>query len=133
MRLCRCKSSAGASINAAHAFNRENSCQERGIKYSSRNKLLEADFNIRLGSHYLRWMLGRYDNNRILASAAYTAGPGNVDKWLDADADLDVWIETILFKETRNYVKNVLAYSAIYNYFWSKNHLYLFGRGRAIW
>ena len=100
--------------------------RSEGIKYSSRNKLLEADFNIRLGSHYLRWMLGRYDNNRILASAAYNAGPGNVDKWLDADADLDVWIETIPFKETRNYVKNVLAYSAIYNYLLEQESPFIF-------
>ena len=100
--------------------------RSEGIKYSSRNKLLEVDFNIRLGSHYLRWMLGRYDNNRILASAAYNAGPGNVDKWLDADADLDVWIETIPFKETRNYVKNVLAYSAIYNYLLEQESPFIF-------
>ena len=104
--------------------------RSEGIKYSSRNKLLEADFNIRLGSNYLRWMLGRYDNNRILASAAYNAGPGNVDKWLDADADLDVWIETIPFKETRNYVKNVLAYSAIYNYLLEQESPFIFSGER---
>ena len=71
-------------------------------------------------------MLGRYDNNRILASAAYNAGPGNVDRWVDADADLDVWIETIPFKETRNYVKNVLAYSAIYNYLLEQESPFIF-------
>ena len=97
-----------------------------GIKYSSRSKLLDVDFNIRLGSHYLSWMLVRYNNNRILASAAYNAGPGNVDKWLDKDLALDAWIETIPFKETRNYVKNVLAYSAIYNYLLDQESPFIF-------
>ena len=71
-------------------------------------------------------MLGRYNNNRILASAAYNAGPGNVDKWVNKDLALDVWIETIPFKETRNYVKNVLAYSAIYNYLLEQESPFIF-------
>ena len=100
--------------------------KSEGIKYSSQNKLLEVDFNIRLGSNYLRWMLGRYNNNRILASAAYNAGPGNVDKWVNKDLALDVWIETIPFNETRNYVKNVLAYSTIYNYLLEQDSPFIF-------
>ena len=100
--------------------------KSEGIKYSSQNKLLEVDFNIRLGSNYLQWMLDRYDNNRILASAAYNAGPGNVDRWLNKELAFDVWIETIPFKETRNYVKNVLAYSAIYNYLLEQESPFIF-------
>ncbi|MGK2915339.1 MAG: transglycosylase SLT domain-containing protein [Porticoccaceae bacterium] len=75
--------------------------------------------NVRLGSIYYRQMLDRFDDNRILATAAYNAGPGRVRSWLD-DTDgklpFDVWIETIPFKETRNYVQNVLAFSVIYNH-----------------
>ena len=100
--------------------------KSEGIKYSSQNKLLEVDLNIRLGTNYLRWMLGRYNNNRILASAAYNAGPGNVDKWVNKDLPLDVWIETIPFKETRTYVKNVLAYSTIYNYLLGQESPFIF-------
>ncbi len=113
--------------------------KSEGIKYSSQNKLLGVDLNIRLGSNYLRWMLGRYNNNRILASAAYNAGPGNVDKWVNKDLALDVWIETIPFKETRNYVKNVLSYSAIYNYLLEQESSFIFagekeqfGKGKAL-
>ena len=71
-------------------------------------------------------MLDRYDNNRILASAAYNAGPGNVDRWINKELAFDVWIETIPFKETRNYVKNVLAYSAIYNYLLEQESPFIF-------
>ena len=59
-------------------------------------------------------MLRRYQNNRILASAAYNAGPGRVDRWLNPDLSVDVWIESIPFRETRNYVQNVLMFSVIY-------------------
>ena len=45
---------------------------------------------------------------------------------MDADSDLDVWIEIIPFKETRTYVKNVLAYSAIYNYLLEQESPFIF-------
>ncbi len=88
--------------------------QRTGASLQSNQQLIDPDLNIKLGSQYLGRMLRRYDNNRILASAAYNAGPGNVDKWLDPDLDFDVWIETIPFRETREYVKNVLMFSTIY-------------------
>ena len=62
-------------------------------------------------------MLDRFNNNRILAIAAYNAGPSRVQRWNKITAGklpFDAWIEAIPFKETRNYVQNVLAFSAIY-------------------
>ena len=52
----------------------------------------------------------------MLATAAYNAGPHRVKSWLKDAKPLpaDVWIETIPFKETREYVKSVLAYQQIY-------------------
>ena len=85
-----------------------------GVAFKSNRDLTEPAFNIKLGSHYLGRMLRRYNNNRILATAAYNAGPGNVDDWIDPALPVDVWIETIPFVETRNYVQNVLMFSAIY-------------------
>jgi soluble lytic murein transglycosylase len=72
--------------------------------------------NITLGSTYLGQMLRRFDNNRVVASAAYNAGPFRVDGWLNYKQPLDVWIETIPYSETRNYVQNVLVYSVIYSH-----------------
>jgi soluble lytic murein transglycosylase len=60
-------------------------------------------------------MLRKFDNNRILASAAYNAGPGRVNQWLNPNVPFDVWIEIIPFTETRNYVQNVLMFSSIYS------------------
>ena len=85
-----------------------------GTTYRNNRSLISPDLNIRLGTHYLGQMSRRYGNNRILASAAYNAGPGRVDRWLDPSVPLDVWVETIPFRETRNYVRNVLMFAAIY-------------------
>jgi soluble lytic murein transglycosylase len=60
----------------------------------------------------------RFKKNRALATAAYNAGPHRVDRWIKSSIALpiDVWIETIPYDETRRYVKNVLAFDAIYQY-----------------
>ena len=64
----------------------------------------------------MRSLLARYDGNRVLVAAAYNAGAHRVDRWLrDRPArPADIWIETIPFAETRDYVKNVLAFTYIY-------------------
>ena len=90
--------------------------KRNGVHYTESNDLFEPDTNIRLGSRYYKEMMSRY-NNRILATAAYNAGPGRVDRWLERSGGklpFDVWIENIPFKETRGYVQNVLAFSMIY-------------------
>ena len=86
-----------------------------GVSYPNNRSLTSPDLNIRLGTNYLGQMLRKFDNNRILASAAYNAGPGRVNQWLNPDVPFDVWIEIIPFTETRNYVQNVLMFSSIYS------------------
>lgn len=85
------------------------------VSYPSNRSLTSPDLNIRLGTNYLGQMLRKFDNNRILASAAYNAGPGRVNQWLNPNVPFDVWIEIIPFTETRNYVQNVLMFSSIYS------------------
>jgi soluble lytic murein transglycosylase len=71
-----------------------------------------------LGSAYFDGLLNRYQGNRILAAAAYNAGPHRVNRWLKERGDVpaDVWVESIPFKETRHYVQSVLAYQVVYQY-----------------
>ncbi|TVZ39468.1 soluble lytic murein transglycosylase [Alteromonadaceae bacterium 2753L.S.0a.02] len=89
-----------------------------GIKHTKKD-LFDPEHNINLGGHYLNELLEQYNGNRILAAAAYNAGPHRVDRWIrknPQDVPYDIWIETIPFKETRGYVQNVLAFSVIYGY-----------------
>ncbi len=78
--------------------------------------LLNAKNNIKLGTKYLKILLGKTKGNAVLATAAYNAGPYRVGTWVDSvqAVPADIWIETIPYKETRNYVKSVLAYQEIY-------------------
>lgn len=89
-----------------------------GDKQPSTTDLYEPSTNIRLGAHYLANLLGRYGGRRPLAAAAYNAGEHRVDRWIKdkAGMPMDVWIETIPFKETRNYVQGVLAFHQVYAY-----------------
>ncbi len=80
--------------------------------------LLNADNNIQLGTKYLKILLDKNKGNQVLATAAYNAGPYRVKSWLKGAKAVpaDIWIETIPYKETRNYVKSVLAYQEIYQH-----------------
>ncbi len=71
--------------------------------------------NLRYGSYYYQKLLNQFNGHYALALAAYNAGPHRVKKWLPAESKpADIWIETIPFKETRNYVTSVLVYAMIY-------------------
>ncbi|WP_417787259.1 transglycosylase SLT domain-containing protein [Stutzerimonas xanthomarina] len=86
------------------------------IPLSSPKQVLNPSVNIQLGAAYLSQIYGQFNGNRVLASAAYNAGPGRVRQWLKNAEHLpfDVWVENIPFDETRQYVQNVLTYSVIY-------------------
>ncbi|MCQ4259493.1 transglycosylase SLT domain-containing protein [Stutzerimonas stutzeri] len=87
-----------------------------GIPLASQQQVLNPATNIQLGAAYLSQIYGQFNGNRVLASAAYNAGPGRVRQWLKNASHLpfDVWVENIPFDETRQYVQNVLTYSVIY-------------------
>jgi len=86
-----------------------------GISAPSTSALFEPQTNIQLGSAYIQSMLERYRGNRIAATAAYNAGPQRVDRWLaSAPSEFDRFVESIPFRETRDYVQAVLAYRVIF-------------------
>lgn len=88
------------------------------LPYSGLNTLTNPDANIRLGTTYLGEMLERFGGNRVLATAAYNAGPHRVEAWLPPVGSLDarIWVENIPFNETRGYVRRVLAADTIFHW-----------------
>ncbi len=75
-----------------------------GMKRPRKSDILRVENNIRFGTHYLRTVMNRFDNNVALAAAAYNAGPRNVRRWLPKNGAMsaDLWVETVPFGETRN-------------------------------
>jgi len=77
--------------------------------------LYNPAINVKLGMNYLAQMLGQFGRIEY-AAAAYNAGPGRARTWIAERGGLDIeeWIETIPFTETRGYVQGVLRYAANY-------------------
>ena len=87
--------------------------------------LYEVEHNVLLGSVYYRQLLDRFDGNRVFALTAYNAGPHRVDRWRRKSGQslpVDIWIETIPFRETRNYVQAVLSYNVVFQYLMGDTH-----------
>jgi soluble lytic murein transglycosylase len=83
---------------------------------NNRRQLLDADVSLEFGSTYLRTLLDQLDGHPVLAAAAYNAGIHRVERWRPAERNMpaDLWIENIPYRETREYVRRVTAYTAIY-------------------
>jgi len=66
-------------------------------------------------------LLDRYAGNVLKALAAYNGGEGAVGKWERrfGDLDLDEFVESISYRETRDYVKRVMTNYRAYR------HLYV--------
>lgn len=89
-----------------------------GIPYLGSQSLVQPEENIQFGTAYLRDLLERFEQNPVLATGAYNAGPGAVDRWLKSQtaADPTIWIETLPYYETRDYIPRVLAFTTIYDW-----------------
>ena len=77
--------------------------------------LLKPEININIGTKYIATLLEKYQNKEV-ALAAYNAGTGTVDNWIEkgvikADGSD---IENIPYKETNNYVRKILRDYKIY-------------------
>lgn len=75
------------------------------------DNLASPEQNILLGAWYLNYLLEKYHNNEVLALAAYNAGRGNVDEWVEKNHWPEGFseIEKIPFPETREFVKSVVS------------------------
>ena len=81
-----------------------------------KEKLLEPEININLGTKYLSILIEKYQNIEI-AITAYNAGIGTVDNWIEKGIIKSDGsdIENIPYKETNNYVRKILRDYKIYN------------------
>ena len=78
--------------------------------------LYNPEINIKIGKKYYSKLIKKYNNNMLLALAAYNAGIGNVDKWIQEGIIKEDGsdIENIPFKETNNYVRKIVRDYKIY-------------------
>ena len=92
--------------------------KKNGLDWSGGQSLYDPVVNIVLGTRYLAQMAARYGGAPWLASAAYNAGPNKVDQWLDQRGSLppDLFVATIPYHETRDYVARVMAFAVIYDW-----------------
>jgi soluble lytic murein transglycosylase len=90
--------------------------QKIGMKGYHSSRVNQPRVNVALGAFYLRHVLGGLDGSPVLAAAAYNAGPGRARRWRDTKPlEGAIYIETIPFEETRQYVKKVMANTVYYD------------------
>ncbi len=96
-------------------------CKRFGCKYDVKRLKNDSPYNLQLGAAELGAVIQEYGGNYILAFAAYNAGRGRVQEWIESHGDprdpkvdpVD-WVERIPFMETRNYVQRVMENVQVY-------------------
>lgn len=90
--------------------------QQMGININQNNQLHQAPLNIQLGVQYQKNLFKQFDHP-LLVAAAYNAGESKSIDWsIDFPKAPDIWLETIPYKETRNYVTKILSNVTIYDW-----------------
>ena len=86
-----------------------------GLQDYAHSNIHDMDTNVILGTNYLKIVLDRLDDHPVLAAAAYNAGPRRAERWRDSKPlEGAIYVETIPFNETRDYVKNVMSNTVYY-------------------
>jgi soluble lytic murein transglycosylase len=74
------------------------------------------------GAFYLAQQLHTFDGDVHAALSAYNAGPGNAARWhAIAGSDLDLYVETVNFWETRLYIERIYVGYVLYSFLYSSN------------
>ena len=78
--------------------------------------LYRPSVSIRFAAYYLQLQLKRFDNQILIALAAYNGGPGNTLRWLElsGDDDLDLFVEVITASQSRIYLQRVYEQYLVY-------------------
>ncbi len=87
-----------------------------GLKGYRKGLIHQMDVNLRLGTYYMKNVYNMFDDNPVLASAAYNAGPSRARQWRGLlPLEGAIYVETIPFDETRDYVKKVMSNTIYYS------------------
>ena len=104
----------------------------------SRAGLKNADINVRLGAAYIQMLMRKphVNGSWIHAIASYNAGPGAVASWARLTRNVDdplLYIESIPYSETRNYVVQVLAHYWVYQHLMGEQSITLQSLAAGAW
>ncbi|MGB5488384.1 MAG: transglycosylase SLT domain-containing protein [Lysobacterales bacterium] len=92
--------------------------RKHGLPWSGIAQLRTAAGNLPIGTAYMNDLLKDFNQNPVLVSGAYNAGPNAVERWLDTRprSEAAIWVETLPYFETRDYIPRVLAFTTIYDW-----------------
>lgn len=98
-------------------------CKQLKITYNQYKLKNDPQYNIKLGNFYINQLINQFGGSKILAIASYNAGPNATKRWIkdfgdprekENIEDVIDWIESITYKETRNYVQKILENLIVY-------------------
>ena len=107
--------------------------QEGGSLDFKEGQLYDKDISIYIGTKYIKNLLEKYNNNLVFTIAAYNAGEHKIKEWSSrfADREIDEFIESIPYPETKNYVKKVITNYENYYRIYGKEEDELMSNGKA--
>ena len=106
-------------------------CKDLGVQYDRTKLATDINYNVRLGSFYIKKLIDRFNGSEMLAIASYNAGPNATQRWINefydprTEKDIDKvvdWIELITYAETRNYVQRITENLIVYKYLMSRTN-----------
>ncbi len=84
--------------------------------------LFNPEVNVHLGTRYLKYLHEKFDGNSMLAVGSYNGGPGAMGRWVSGSktlaSDPDMFVETIPYDQSRDYIKEV------FSHYWHYRQLY---------
>jgi soluble lytic murein transglycosylase len=92
--------------------------KQHGMAWRGSAQLKTASGNLPIGTAYMSDLLQDYRHNPVLVSGSYNAGPNAVKRWLETrpQGEAAIWIETLPYFETRDYIPRVLAFTTLYDW-----------------